>query len=70
MTAGPGFVPVVDDHLVNRLAAVPPGLERDRHRVRAVANRLQALKARFTTSCRQAHCAPGPVLGRRLHEPF
>jgi hypothetical protein len=26
MTAGSGFVPVVDDHLVNRLAAVP-GLE-------------------------------------------
>ena len=23
MTAGSGFVPVVDDHLVNRLAAVP-----------------------------------------------
>jgi hypothetical protein len=23
MTAGPGFVSVVDDHLVNRLAAVP-----------------------------------------------
>jgi CheY-like chemotaxis protein len=40
MTAGSEFVPVVDDHLVNRLAAVP-SLERDKHRVRAVANRLQ-----------------------------
>ena len=49
MTAGPGFVPVVDDHLVNRLAAVR-SLERDRHRVRTAANRLQALKARFATS--------------------
>jgi hypothetical protein len=28
MTAGSGFVPVVDDHLVNRLAAVPR-LERE-----------------------------------------
>ena len=56
MTAGPGFVPVVDDHLVNRLAAVP-SLERDRHRVRTAANRLQALKARFatrwSTACRE-----------------
>ena len=53
MTAGPGFVPVVDDHLVNRLAAVP-SLERDGRRVRAVANRLQGLKARFATSCSTA----------------
>jgi hypothetical protein len=53
MTAGSGFVPVVDDHLVNRLAAVP-GRERDGHRVRAVANWLQALKARFATSCSTA----------------
>ena len=43
MTAGSGFVPVVDDYLVNRLAAVPR--PRDGHRVRAVTNRLQALKA-------------------------
>jgi hypothetical protein len=54
MTAGSGFVPVVDHHLVNRLAAVSPGLERDGHRVRAVAKGLQALKARFTTSCSTA----------------
>jgi hypothetical protein len=31
MTAGSEFVPVVDDHLVNRLAVVP-SLERDGHR--------------------------------------
>jgi len=49
MTAGPGFVPVVDDHLMHRLAAVP-SLERDRHRVPTAANRLRALKARFATS--------------------
>jgi CheY-like chemotaxis protein len=53
MTAGSEFVPVVDDHLVNRLAAVP-SLERDKHRVRAVANRLQGLKARLATSCSTA----------------
>ena len=48
MTAGSEFVPVV-----NRLAAVP-SLERDKHRVRAVANRLQGLKARLATSCSTA----------------
>jgi CheY-like chemotaxis protein len=53
MTANSGFVPVVDDHMANRLAAVR-GLERDGHRVRTVANRLQALKARFATSCSTA----------------
>jgi two-component system cell cycle response regulator len=44
MTEGPGFVLVVDDDAVNRLLLCR-GLERDGHRVRAVANGLEALKA-------------------------
>jgi CheY-like chemotaxis protein len=44
MTEGPGFVLVVDDDAVNRLL-LSRGLERDGHRVRTVANGLEALEA-------------------------
>jgi two-component system cell cycle response regulator len=44
MTERPGFVLVADDDAVNRLLLVH-GLERDGHRVRAVANGLEALEA-------------------------
>jgi two-component system cell cycle response regulator len=44
MTEGPGFVLVVDDDAVNRLL-LSRGLEREGHRVRAVANGLEALEA-------------------------
>jgi two-component system, cell cycle response regulator len=44
MTEGPGFVLVVDDDAVNRLL-LTRGLERDGHRVQAVANGLEALQA-------------------------
>jgi hypothetical protein len=50
MTASSRFVPVVDDHW--RIALLlSRGLERG-GRVRAVANRLQTLKARFATAVR------------------
>ena len=52
MTAGSEFVPVVDDHLVNRLAVSRPRARQAR--VRAVANRLQGLKAPSATSCSTA----------------
>jgi hypothetical protein len=53
MTAGSGVVPVVDDHwgialLLSRASSL------GRHRMRTVANRLQALKARFATNCSTA----------------
>jgi CheY-like chemotaxis protein len=41
MTAGPGFVLVVDDDAVNRLL-LSRGLERDGHHVRGMANGLEA----------------------------
>jgi two-component system cell cycle response regulator len=44
MTERPGFVLVADDDAVNRLL-LASGLERDGHRVRAVANGLEALEA-------------------------
>jgi two-component system cell cycle response regulator len=44
MTEGAGFVLVVDDDAVNRLL-LTRGLERDGHRVQAVANGLEALQA-------------------------
>jgi len=44
MTEAAGFVLVVDDDAVNRLL-LTRGLERDGHRVRAVANGLEALQA-------------------------
>jgi CheY-like chemotaxis protein len=44
MTEGPGFILVVDDDAVNRLL-LSRGLERDGHRVRAVASGLEALEA-------------------------
>lgn len=53
MTAGPGSCPVVDDHLVNRLAVVP-SLEYVRDPERRLAGR-------------QAHRAPGPP-SRHVHE--
>ena len=44
MTERPGCVLVADDDMVNRLL-LARGLERDGHRVRAVANGLEALEA-------------------------
>jgi two-component system cell cycle response regulator len=44
MTAGPGFVLVVDDDGVNRLL-LSRALERDGHQVRTAANGLEALEA-------------------------
>jgi DNA-binding response OmpR family regulator len=44
MTERPGFVLVADDDAVNRLL-LTSGLERDGHRVRAVADGLEALEA-------------------------
>jgi two-component system cell cycle response regulator len=44
MTERPGFVLVADDDAVNRLL-LARGLERDGHRVRAVADGLEALEA-------------------------
>jgi two-component system, cell cycle response regulator len=44
MTKRPGCVLVADDDMVNRLL-LARGLERDGHRVRAVANGLEALEA-------------------------
>ena len=48
MTAGSGFVPVVDDHLVNRLAAVPRPRARRASRGADMVSALRAVREHAT----------------------